>query len=104
MFASYSYYVFVYIAKAILNTAGGVIMDDLTNILRAWIMIFALILFLVSIFAYYRTRHKRVLIVSVAFAIFFVKGALLSIGLANPEIEDFNNSGIGEFRDLLILA
>ena len=79
-------------------------MDDLTNILRAWIMIFALILFLVSIFAYYRTRHKRVLIVSVAFALFFVKGVMLSIGLANPEIEDFNNSGIGEFLDLLILV
>ena len=78
-------------------------MDDLTNILRAWIIIFALILFIVSIFAYHRTRHKRVLFVSFAFALFFIKGVVLSIGLTNPGIEEFYNSGFGELLDLLIL-
>ena len=78
-------------------------MEDITNILRAWIMIFALILFIVSIFAYYRTRNKRVLIVSVAFAIFFVKGIVLTLGLVNNEIEELYTSGLGDFLDLVIL-
>jgi len=78
-------------------------MNDLVNILRAWIMIFALILFIVSLFAYYRNRNKRVLFVSLAFAIFFVKGIILSIGLVDPDIESFYTSGFGDFLDLMIL-
>jgi hypothetical protein len=78
-------------------------MDDITNILRAWIMIFSLILFIVSMVAYYRTRNKRVLFVSIAFAIFFVKGIVLSLGLINPEIETYYTSGVGDFLDLMIL-
>ena len=78
-------------------------MNDILNILRAWIMIFALILFIVSMIAYYRTRHKRVLLVSIAFAIFFVKGILLTLGLLEPEIEDMYNSGLGDSLDLMIL-
>ncbi len=78
-------------------------MNDIVNILRAWIMIFALILFIVSMLAYYRTRHKRVLLVSIAFAIFFVKGIVLSLGLLDPEIESIYNSGFGDLLDLMIL-
>lgn len=78
-------------------------MDDLTNLLRAWIMIFALILFIVSLVAYHRTRNKRVLFVSCAFAIFFVKGIVLSLGLVYSEIEDYYASGLGDFLDLVIL-
>jgi hypothetical protein len=78
-------------------------MDELLNILRAWIMIFALILFIVSIIAYYRTKNKRVLIVSIAFAIFFVKGIVLTLGLIDPGIEDMYTSGLGDSLDLLIL-
>ena len=78
-------------------------MDEFLNILRAWIMIFALILFIVSLFAYYRTRHLRVLLVSIAFAIFFVKGIVLTIGLIDPGIEELYTSGLGDILDLLIL-
>ena len=78
-------------------------MNEFLNILRAWIMIFALILFIVSIIAYYRTKNKRVLIVSIAFAIFFVKGIVLTLGLINPEIEELYTSGLGDTLDLLIL-
>ena len=78
-------------------------MEEYLNFLRAWIMIFALILFIVSIFAYYRTRSKRVLFVSSAFAIFFVKGIILSLGLVNSDIESMYNSGLGNMLDLLIL-
>ena len=66
-------------------------------------MIFALILFIVSIIAYYRTKNKRVLIVSIAFAIFFVKGIVLTLGLIDPGIEDLYTSGLGDTLDLLIL-
>ena len=78
-------------------------MEDIITTLRAWIMIFALILFIVSMIAYYRTRHKRLLLVSIAFAIFFVKGIILSVGLVNTEIESLYSSGLGDFLDLLIL-
>jgi len=79
-------------------------MEDIINVLRAWIMIFALILFIVSIVAYYRTRNSRVLIVSFAFAIFFVKGIILSMGLVNSDIESAYNSGLGDTLDLIILV
>lgn len=78
-------------------------MDDIANFLRAWIMIFALILFIVSLYAYHRTRNNRVLLVSIAFSIFFVKGVILSLGLINQDIESFYASGLGDFLDLLIL-
>jgi hypothetical protein len=76
----------------------------MVNFLRAWIMIFALILFIVSMLAYYRTRHKRVLFVSIAFAVFFVKGIVLSLGLINSDIDSLYNSGLGDFLDLMVLV
>ena len=78
-------------------------MNEFLNLLRAWIMIFALILFIVSIIAYYRTKNKRVLSVSIAFAIFFVKGIILTLGLIDPGIEELYSSGLGDTLDLLIL-
>ena len=78
-------------------------MEDVANLLRAWIMIFALILFLVSMFAYYRTRHKRLLFVSAAFAVFFIKGIILSAGLVDSGIEELYTSGLGDLLDLVIL-
>ena len=78
-------------------------MNEFLNVLRAWIMIFALILFIVSIIAYQRTKNKRVLIVSIAFAVFFIKGIILTLGLIDPEIEDMYTSGLGDSLDLLIL-
>jgi hypothetical protein len=79
-------------------------MEDIVNFLRAWIMVFALILFIVSMVAYRRTKSKRVLIVSIAFGIFFVKGIVLSLGLLYPDIESINSGGLGDFLDVLILA
>lgn len=78
-------------------------MNEFLNLLRAWIMVFALILFIVSLIAYTRTKNKRVLIVSIAFAIFFVKGIVLTLGLLNPDIEELYTSGLGDTFDLLIL-
>ena len=78
-------------------------MEDLTNILRACITIFALFLFIVSGFAYYRTKNKRVLIVCLAFAVFFIKGIILSLGLINQDIEDLYSKGLGDMLDLVIL-
>jgi hypothetical protein len=82
----------------------GSIMDVILNILRAWIMIFALILFLISITAYSRTKHNRLLFVSIAFAIFFIKSIVLTLGLLYPDIESLYGSGLGDTLDLLILV
>ena len=78
-------------------------MDDVLNFLRAWIMVFALILFIVSLIAYHRTKNKRVLIVSIAFAIFLIKGIILTLGLVNNEVQGLYNSGLSDVLDLLIL-
>jgi hypothetical protein len=67
-------------------------------------MVFALVLLLVSILAYQRTKNRRVLIVSFAFAIFFVKGIILTLGLIYSDVEGLYSSGLGDFLDLMILV
>lgn len=53
-------------------------MDDYLNVLVAWILIFSIALTVVAAVAYSRTRNKRVLMVMLAFALFAVKGVLLT--------------------------
>lgn len=63
-------------------------MSDLENFLIAWITIFALILFIVAILTYKRTKHPRLGIICAAFALFFIKGILLTWGLVNEELHE----------------
>lgn len=63
-------------------------MSDLENFLIAWITIFALILFIVAILTYTRTKHPRLGIICTAFALFFIKGILLTWGLLNEELHE----------------
>lgn len=58
-------------------------MTEINTVLVAWMTIFALTIFIVSLTAYMRVKSKRILIVSIAFALFFVKGILQSIALFN---------------------
>ena len=74
-------------------------MEYLVNALRAWILIFSALLLLISIITYKRTKNKRILIVSIAFTVFFVKGIVLFIGLFTPDINDLYSSGLGDFLD-----
>jgi hypothetical protein len=48
------------------------------EILIALITVFALAITIVSAFSYRKTGNKKVLIVTIAFAVFFVKGTLLT--------------------------
>ena len=58
-------------------------MVDILNVLAAWITVFAVVVTLVAAVAYRRVRSTRVLLVAVAFALFAVKGAMLTVSLGN---------------------
>ena len=56
---------------------------DILNVLAAWITVFAAVVALVAAVAYRRVRSTRILLVAVAFALFAVKGAMLTVSLGN---------------------
>ncbi|MCK4969434.1 MAG: hypothetical protein KAS77_02865 [Thermoplasmata archaeon] len=63
-------------------------MEDYLNVLAAWILIFSIALTVVAAIAYSRTRNKRVLMVMLAFALFAVKGVLLTAALFDEWVLD----------------
>ncbi len=63
-------------------------MEDYLNVLAAWILIFSIALTVVAAVAYSRTRNKRVLMVMLAFALFAVKGVLLTAALFDEWVLD----------------
>ncbi len=79
-------------------------MIEISNILRLCVLIFTLFIFIISIFAYYRNPHKRLLLVSIAFTIFLVKGILLCFGILYNSIENLNSSGLENLFDLMIIT
>jgi hypothetical protein len=72
---------------SILSDIGSGIM--IHEIITALITVFALAIAIISGFSYRRSRNPKVLIVTAAFAIFFVKGILLTIGIfqSSPDFE-----------------
>ncbi len=60
--------------------------EELQNVLVAWTAVFALVMLVVSLIAYKRVRHRRVLLVSAAFALFLGKALLFTAYLLNPDI------------------
>jgi hypothetical protein len=56
---------------------------DILNVLAAWITVLAVVVTLVAAVAYRRMRSTRILLVVVAFALFAVKGAMLTVSLGN---------------------
>ena len=63
-------------------------MDDYLNILAAWITIFSLALTVIAGIAYYRVRNTRVLLVTIAFALFAVQGVVLTLSLIYEDWDD----------------
>jgi len=51
------------------------------DILIACIMILALSLLIIAVMSYNRTKNRKILIITTAFAFFFLKSVILSIGL-----------------------
>ncbi len=63
-------------------------MDNLELFFTVALMGFSLILFVISAITYRRVRSTRLMLVSAAFGIFFIKGLLLTIGLFTRTIGD----------------
>ena len=63
-------------------------MDDYMNVLAAWILILSAALTVVAGVAYSRTRNTRVLFVTLAFALFTVKGVMLTLSLIYEAVAD----------------
>lgn len=63
-------------------------MEEYLNVLAAWITIFAIALTAVAGIAYARVRNKRVLMVVLAFAMFTVKGIILTLSLFMESVSD----------------
>jgi hypothetical protein len=63
-------------------------MDDYLNVFAAWILIFSVALTVVAAVAYSRMRNQRVLMVTLAFALFAVKGAVLTLSLFVEDVSD----------------
>jgi len=79
-------------------------MEIQSIIIDACITMFALGLFVVSMMSYKKYNNKKLLFVSLVFAIFLVKGIMLSLSLFNAEFAGFlSNPVIGIF-DLVILV
>ena len=57
------------------------------EIAAALVTVFMLAVAALSARSYARTRSRKVLIVTAAFAVFFVKGAFLSYGLMQEEVD-----------------
>ena len=78
-------------------------MSDLENFLIAWITIFALVLFIVAVITYKRTKHPRLGIICAAFAIFFIKGILLTWALMQGDLHEPYILNINIILDFIIL-
>jgi hypothetical protein len=63
-------------------------MDDYMNVLAAWILIFSIALTVIAAIAYTRVRNKRVLMVVLAFALFAIKGVVLTLSLFMEDVSD----------------
>ena len=57
------------------------------EIAAAVVTVFMLAVTILSARSYTRTKSKKVLIVTAAFGVFFVKGAILSYGLMQEEVD-----------------
>ncbi len=69
------------------------------------LMGFSLILFVISVITYGRVRSTRLLLVSAAFGVFFVKGLLLTMGLFWDSVGDvFKTSAPLLILDFAIMA
>jgi len=64
-------------------------MDNLELFFTVALMGFSLILFVISAITYKRVKSTRLLLVSAAFGLFFIKGLALAAGLDNPRFRDY---------------
>ena len=77
--------------------------EEIQNVLVAWTAVFSLVMLAVSLVAYGRVRHRRVLFVSLGFALFFGKAMLFTAYLLNADILDLFLTG-SALLDAVIMA
>ncbi len=75
-----------------------------TSLIYGFITIFSLGMFIISLFSYKRSKNFKILFVSLAFFLFFIKGILLSLGLFITEINDIISIQTLGIFDLLIIV
>ena len=54
---------------------------NIENVIAAFVTVLAIVLFVVSVQSYRRSKKKKILVISLAFLLFFVKGVVMSIAL-----------------------
>ena len=69
-------------------------MDNLQLFFTVALMGFSLILFVISAIAYKRIGSPRLLLVSLAFCLFFIKGILLMLGLFVEAVDEVIYSSV----------
>jgi ABC-type uncharacterized transport system permease subunit len=73
------------------------------EIFIALVTVFALAITIITFLTYKRTGNQKVLIISIAVGLFFVKGLFLSIGILNDDPDYFNLLTYSIFIDMLIV-
>ncbi|MCK5024498.1 MAG: hypothetical protein KAR56_02660, partial [Thermoplasmata archaeon] len=69
-------------------------MNNLEIFFSVALMGFSLILFVISAITYRRVQRTRLLLVSLAFALFFIKGLMLTLGLFIDSIGDVFHASV----------
>ena len=72
-------------------------------IIYAFITIFSIGLFSISILSYNKSKNKKLLFVSIVFLLFFIKGINLSLSLFFTELKTYITIPILAVFDLLVL-
>jgi len=70
------------------------------DMLLAWIAIFAFALLVIAVLSYRRTGNKKILYIAAGFALFFIKGVLMSVALYTNHMNV--DSSFVIFLDILI--
>lgn len=78
-------------------------METVNIIIAACITVFALGLFIVSLFSYHRSKNIKLLFVSFVFLVLLIRGTLLSVSLFNEQLESFVIMPYAGLLDLIIL-
>jgi hypothetical protein len=91
-----------------LSPAGGEddamdMVRELVNFLIAWVTVFSLALFVIGFLSYRRTGNPKLLAVSTAFLLYFIKGVVMALGLYFPNIVGVTTELPSILLDVLIL-
>jgi hypothetical protein len=78
--------------------------DMLHEIVIALVTVFALTITIISALSYRKSHNRKVLIVTVCFALFFVKGIVLSLGIFMEDAEWGTLLLLSTIFDLVILV